>query len=225
VKRLFDILVSMVGLICASPLFLVLAAWIKLDSHGPVFYRGVRVGRYGRSFRIFKFRSMVVDAEQRGGASTSDGDKRVTRPGRLTRKCKVDELSQLLNVLVGDMSLVGPRPEVRKYTDLYTDEEKALLLLRPGITDWASIWNADEGSVLAGASDPDRAYETLIRPTKLKLQLLYARRHDFWTDLRILFYTIRRIVSPSWLPRELEPYGRLRDVVTQERTDPMNDRN
>lgn len=210
-KRIFDLVCSAAGLLCAAPLFLVLAVWIKLDSRGPVFYRGVRVGRYGKPFRIYKFRSMVTDAEKRGGASTSDRDPRITRPGRLIRKCKLDEISQLVNVLIGDMSLVGPRPEVQKYVDLYTQEEQAILALRPGITDWASIWNADEGTVLARAPDPDRAYEELIRPTKLKLQLWYACQHGFWTDLRILFYTVYRIVRPAWLPRELLPYGRLVD--------------
>ncbi len=208
-KRAFDIVFSLVALAAALPLFMAIATWIKLDSPGPVFYRGWRVGRRGRPFRIFKFRSMVVDAERTGVASTSDQDARVTRSGRFIRKWKLDELSQLLNVLRGDMSLVGPRPEVQKYVDMYTSEEKAILDVRPGITDWASIWNADEGAVLAGAADPDRAYEELIRPTKLRLQLEYVRRHNLWIDVKILVYTAIKVFRKSWLPRELGPYGRL----------------
>ncbi len=208
-KRLLDIIASVFGLLASSPLLVVLAVWIKLDSPGPLFYRGWRVGRGGRPFRIFKFRSMVVNAEKTGVSSTSDGDARVTVSGRFIRKWKLDELSQLINVLRGDMSLVGPRPEVQRYVDMYTEEERAILGVRPGITDWASIWNADEGAVLAGAADPDRAYEELIRPTKLRLQLEYVRRHNLWIDAKILAYTLLKIVRKDWLPRELEPYGRL----------------
>jgi lipopolysaccharide/colanic/teichoic acid biosynthesis glycosyltransferase len=210
-KRTLDFVTSFLGLMVASPLLIGIAVWIKLDSPGPVFYRGLRVGRFGRPFRIFKFRSMVVDAEKNGVSSTSNEDARVTRSGKFIRKWKLDELSQLINVLCGDMSLVGPRPEVQTFVDMYTPEERPILELRPGITDWASIWNADEGAVLAGAVDPDKTYEELIRPTKLRLQLEYVRHHNLWIDLRILCCTAYRILKKDWLPRELESFGRLTD--------------
>jgi lipopolysaccharide/colanic/teichoic acid biosynthesis glycosyltransferase len=196
-KRIFDMVFSAVGLVLLSPLLL-WAAWrIHREDGGPVFYRGERVGRHGKIFRIFKFRTMVVNAEKIGGTSTGEDDPRITRIGLTLRKLKMDELPQLFNVLVGEMSLVGPRPEVKYYTDLFTEEEKAILSLRPGITDWASIWNSDEGSILAGAQDPDKAYMELIRPTKLKLQLMYARNHSFFTDLKIIFLTLLGLVKPQ----------------------------
>lgn len=200
VKRTFDIVASSMGLILIGPLLLVIATLIKVTSPGPVFYRGERVGRFGKDFRIYKFRSMVVNAEAVGGSSTGDNDPRITRVGKLLRKAKLDELPQLLNVIKGEMSFVGPRPEVRKYVDLYTDEERPLLELRPGITDWASIWNSDEGAILADADDPDKAYEELIRPTKLKLQLAYARRHSLWIDAKILCYTFYAIWNRDFVP-------------------------
>jgi lipopolysaccharide/colanic/teichoic acid biosynthesis glycosyltransferase len=203
VKRLFDIALSALGLVLFSPLLIGVAIWVKLDSPGPVFYRGRRAGRGNQPFGIYKFRSMVTDADKIGGSSTSEGDPRVTRSGRFIRKYKIDELSQLINVLVGDMSLVGPRPEVLAYTSKYEGELLEILSVRPGITDWASIWNADESAVLAGARDPDRAYEVLIQPTKLRLQLRYVRERSFFTDLKIIFYTLRRIFDPSFCPQEL----------------------
>ena len=170
-------------------------AWsIKREDHGPVFYRGERVGLHGKPFRIFKFRTMVVDAEKLGASSTSDDDVRITKIGRFLRRYKLDELPQLINVLIGDMSLVGPRPEVKKFTDLYTDEEKMILTIRPGITDWASIWNPDEGAILAGSTDPDRDYLEKIRPEKIRLQLKYVRERSFWTDLRIIILTLKTIL-------------------------------
>ena len=208
-KRLFDVTASLFGLIVFSPLLLALAVWVKLDSTGPVFYRGERAGKGNKPFKMFKFRSMVTNADKIGGSSTSGGDPRVTRSGRFIRKYKVDEISQLLNVLKWDMSLVGPRPEVLSYTRSYTGELLEILEVRPGITDWASIWNADEGGVLAGASDPDRAYEILIQPTKLQLQLRYVRTRSFWTDLKIIAYTIRRLIDPDHYPTELADVPRL----------------
>ncbi len=160
-------------------------------------------------FGIYKFRSMVTNADKIGGSSTAGSDARVTRSGRFIRRYKIDELSQLLNVLAGDMSLVGPRPEVTSYTDLYEGELLEIFSVRPGITDWASIWNADEGGVLAGAKDPDRAYEILIQPTKLQLQLRYVRERTFWMDLKIILYTIRRIFDSSFHPTELRNVPRL----------------
>ncbi len=208
-KRAFDFLAATAALCVTWPLFVVLAIWIKRDSPGPVFYRGVRVGRGGKSFRIFKFRSMRMDAEKTGVASTSDDDARITRSGRFIRKFKLDEISQMLNVVAGDMSLVGPRPEIAKYVELYDAREKQLLNLRPGITDWASIWNSDEGAVLAGSADPDKAYEELIRPTKLRLQLMYLENRSFFTDIKILLYTAMKLVRRNWVPPELKPFGQL----------------
>jgi len=157
VKRLLDIICAGAGLVFLGPLLLWIAWRINREDGGPVFYRGVRVGLHGKPFRIFKFRTMVVDAEKLGASSTSDDDPRITRIGKSLRKYKLDELPQLINVLKGDMSFVGSRPEVKKFTDLYKDEEKEILNVRPGITDWASIWNSDEASVLAGAEDADDA--------------------------------------------------------------------
>ncbi len=197
VKRIFDILVTSTGLLAISPIFLWLSCCIKGEDGGPVFYRGERVGLSGRLFRILKFRSMVVNAEKLGGSSTSDTDQRITQTGKFLRKYKLDELPQLINVLKGDMSLVGPRPEVKYYTDQFNEEERLILSVRPGITDWASIWNADEGAVLAGAEDPDKAYEELIRPTKLRLQLKYVREKSFFVDIKIIFLTILAIIQPE----------------------------
>jgi lipopolysaccharide/colanic/teichoic acid biosynthesis glycosyltransferase len=208
-KRFFDIVFSLFGLILFSPLLLAIAVWIKLDSKGPVFYRGRRVGRGGKPFLIYKFRSMVTDAESVGGPSTSDNDSRITKAGRFVRKCKLDELSQFINVLKGDMSFVGPRPEVQQYVDMYTEEEKQILSARPGITDWATIWNSDEGAVLAQHDDPDKAYEEIIRPTKLKLQLYYVRNRTLAMDLVILLSTIRRVLSSNYYPKQLKDYPRL----------------
>ena len=195
-KRLLDICFSLAGLVLFSPLFILLSWLIRKDG-GSVFYRGERIGLLGAPFRIFKFRTMVVDAEKIGGASTADDDARITLVGKLLRKYKLDELPQLINVLRGEMSIVGPRPEVKHYTDLFTNEERDILSVRPGITDWASIWNADEGSVLAGSADPEKAYMELIRPKKLKLQLMYVRSHSILTDLRIIWLTLLAIMKPG----------------------------
>lgn len=193
-KRGFDIVVAFVLLMICALVYLTVAALIKLDSKGPVFYRGVRVGRYGRSFRMLKFRTMRPDAERLGGSSTANGDPRLTRIGVLLRRYKLDELPQLWNVLRGEMSLVGPRPEVQRFVDLYTEEEKAILTVRPGLTDWASLWNIDEGAILEGSVDPDRAYCELIRPKKLRLQLAYVQQAGFRTDLVILFQTMGAVL-------------------------------
>jgi lipopolysaccharide/colanic/teichoic acid biosynthesis glycosyltransferase len=167
---------------------------IKLDSKGPVFYRGKRTGRYGKSFRIYKFRTMVVNAEKLGGPSTTNNDPRITKTGQLLRKYKLDELPQFINVLKGEMSFVGPRPEVQHYVEMFTEEEKDILNVRPGITDWASLWNPDEGAILAGSLDPEKAYMEKIRPQKIKLQLKYVREQSFWSDLKIIFLTLKTIM-------------------------------
>jgi lipopolysaccharide/colanic/teichoic acid biosynthesis glycosyltransferase len=209
-KRLFDIVASALGLVLLSPVMMLVAIWIRIDSPGPVFYRGERGGRRNRPFRIFKFRSMVLNADRVGGPSTSDLDPRITRPGAFIRGHKLDEVSQLINVLLGDMSIVGPRPQVLSYTKEYAGEYAEILSVRPGITDWATIWNSDEGAVLAGAADPDRAYDILINPTKLRLQLRYVRERSFRTDLRIVYCTLRRIFDPDYYPKEL---GDVRPLV------------
>lgn len=193
-KRVFDMMFALVGLILLSPFLLFFAILIKLGSKGPVFYRGVRVGRHGKPFNIFKFRTMVMDAERLGGTSTADDDPRITKIGHFLRKFKLDELPQLINVLKGEMSIVGPRPEVQHYVDMFTEEERAILEVRPGITDWASLWNPDEGAVLAGSADPEKTYMEKIRPQKIKLQLKYVREQSFWNDLKIIFLTLKAIV-------------------------------
>lgn len=195
IKRLFDVVAVIIGLLFLSPLLLLIAGLIKLEDGESVFYRGIRVGLHGKPFRIFKFRTMVVDAERLGASSTADDDQRITKVGKVLRRYKLDELPQLINVLVGDMSLVGPRPEVKKFTDLYTEEEKAILTIRPGITDWASLWNSDEGALLKGSVDPDRDYLEKIRPEKIRLQLKYVRERSFWTDLGIIFLTLKTILG------------------------------
>lgn len=209
VKRTFDIIFSAVGILAFSPVLLALSAAVALGSPGPVLYRGLRAGRHGKPFRILKFRSMVTNAEQLGGPSTSDEDPRITGVGKLMRKFKLDELPQLLNVLRGEMSLVGPRPQVPDYVARYSAQEKLVLRVRPGITDWASIWNSDEGAILAEHDDPDQAYDQLIHPTKMKLQLVYAQQPSFWIDLKILAYTLYGIARRGWVPVELRSYPKL----------------
>jgi len=203
-KRDIDFVLALCGLVLLTPAFLVIALIIKLGSRGPVFYRGTRVGRHGRLFDIFKFRTMVTGAEKMGGPSTADDDPRVTKVGRSLRKRKLDELPQLLNILKGEMSFVGPRPEVSYYVNMFTDEEKQILNVRPGITDWASLWNSDEGAILAGSEDPEKTYMEKIRPTKLHLQLEYVRHHSLQTDFKILLQTLGLIVfkiRPDLMPR------------------------
>ena len=195
IKRAFDIVFSSIGLIVFAPVLLIVAALILLTSPGPVFYRGERTGLAGISFKIFKFRTMVEDAEVLGGSSTSDNDCRITWVGGFLRKYKIDELPQLFNVICGEMSFVGPRPEVKKYTDMYSSVEKNILNVRPGITDWASLANSDEGAILVGYDDPDKAYEEVIRPEKLRLQLKYVRERSFFKDLAIIWRTLVAVVS------------------------------
>jgi lipopolysaccharide/colanic/teichoic acid biosynthesis glycosyltransferase len=197
VKRIFDICASLFGAFILSPVFLIAAYLIKHEDGGPVFYRGFRVGKDGYPFRILKFRTMVVNAEKRGGSSTPEDDPRITKIGEKLRKYKLDEVPQLINVFKGEMSLVGPRPEVQHYVDMFADEEKAILTVRPGITDWASLWNPDEGHILSGSPDPERTYIEEIRPTKLRLQLKYVRERSFIVDLGIILRTIATVISKS----------------------------
>ena len=194
-KRVFDIVASGLGLIVLSPLFLVLAIWIKLDSKGPVFYRQVRVGYKNKDFRIFKFRSMRVGADKGSLVTIGGHDPRVTRSGYFIRKFKFDELPQLINVFLGDMSLVGPRPEVRHYVDYWTAGQMHVLDVRPGITDPASIKFRNENELMEKAEDPEEYYIEVIMQEKIKLYLEYAEKHSFFYDLGLIFKTFWVIVK------------------------------
>ncbi len=194
-KRLFDLVTSGIGLLVLSPLFLLLAVWVKLDSPGPVFYRQTRVGRGNRDFRLIKFRSMRVGSERKGLITIGDRDPRVTRSGYFIRKYKLDELPQLINVFVGDMSLVGPRPEVREYVDLYTPEQLHVLDVRPGITDPASIRYRNENELLAESDDPERYYRDVVMQDKLRINLDYVANHSFVYDVSLIFKTLWRVVT------------------------------
>ena len=194
-KRLFDIVASGLGLLVLSPLFLILAIWIKLDSKGPVFYRQVRVGRNNKDFRIFKFRSMRVGSDKGSLVTIGGHDPRITKSGYFIRKFKLDELPQLINVFVGDMSLVGPRPEVRHYVDYWTPEQLHALDVRPGITDPASIKFRNENELLEKAEDPEKYYIEVIMQEKLKLYLKYVNNHSFFGDIGLIFKTFWVIVK------------------------------
>ena len=192
--RFFDFILSLVGLVVLAPIFIVLAIWIKIDSKGPVFYKQVRVGRNGIDFGLFKFRSMVVDADKKGLITVGGRDPRITRSGYFIRKYKLDELPQLINVLVGDMSLVGPRPEVRKYVDLYTDEQQKVLSVKPGITDYASIEYMDENEILGKSSDPEKTYIEEIMPEKIKYNMKYINNKSLFEYFKIILLTVLKIV-------------------------------
>lgn len=194
-KRLFDIVASGLGLIVLSPVFLILAIWIKLDSSGPVFYRQVRVGRGNRDFRIFKFRSMRVGSDKGSLVTIGGHDPRITRSGYFIRKFKLDEFPQLINVFVGDMSLVGPRPEVRHYVEYWTPEQMHVLDVRPGITDPASIKFRNENELMEAASDPEKYYIEVIMQEKIKLYLEYVQHHSFLGDIGLIFKTFWVIVT------------------------------
>jgi len=193
-KRLFDVVASAIGLLVLWPVFLVIAALIKLEDGGPVFYRQERIGYKGRPFKIWKFRTMVVNADKLGKPLTVGRDPRITRVGYWLRKFKLDELPQLLNVLLGEMSLVGPRPEVPQYVALYTPEQRRVLDLVPGITDPASIKFANEAELLAEASDPEKFYIEHIMPTKIRLNMEYASHATLWSDILVILKTLVRIV-------------------------------
>jgi len=186
---------SGLGLLVLFPLFLFVALWIKLDSPGPVFYRQVRVGRHNKDFRIFKFRSMRVGADKGSLVTIGGRDPRVTRSGYIIRKFKIDELPQLINVFVGDMSLVGPRPEVRHYVDYWTPEQMHVLDVRPGITDPASIKFRNENELMEKADNPECYYINVIMQEKIKLYLEYVRNNSFWYDIKLIFRTFVVIVT------------------------------
>jgi lipopolysaccharide/colanic/teichoic acid biosynthesis glycosyltransferase len=192
-KRALDVLASCAGLIVASPILLAAALAVKLDSRGPVLFAQQRVGRNFRPFRIYKFRTMVVDAEKRGGQITFGADPRITRVGRVLRKTKLDELPQLLNVLLGDMSLVGPRPEVPRYVEMFRDDYALVLSMRPGLTDPASVKYRDEAEQLATSDDPEREYAERILPDKIALARQYIAQATFWGDIGLLLKTLVRI--------------------------------
>lgn len=204
-KRAIDIIVSGIGLIVLSPICLILAVCIMIDSPGGVFFRGPRVGKEGKIFYIYKFRSMVKDAEGHGKWNVGDNDTRITRMGHFLRKSKLDEIPQLINVFKGEMSLVGYRPELKYYVDMYTEREMPILDLKPGITDWASITNFDQFVGFTKASDPDEYYLKVVRPLKLELQLYYRYHHNLADDFRCMAWTGYKVLTrSSRLPKEIQ---------------------
>ncbi|MBW4827966.1 MAG: sugar transferase [Clostridiaceae bacterium] len=192
-KRIFDFTCSLIGLIILSPFFLIIAIVIKVDSKGPVFFKQKRIGKNGNPFEIYKFRTMVVDAESLGKQITVGEDPRITRVGSFLRKYKLDEFPQLINVLIGDMSLVGPRPEVPRYVEIYNDVQRKVLLVKPGITDYASIEFRNENDILGKSNNPEEEYIKTIMPTKLDLNLKYIDEMSFSHDIKLIFKTIGRV--------------------------------
>ena len=197
-KRIFDIFVSAVMLIILSPAFLVLAVAIKIDSPGPVFFRQERVTQYGKHFRIFKFRSMVNNADKIGTQVTVGNDSRITRMGKLIRKCRLDELCQLIDVFRGTMTFVGTRPEVPKYVAAYTPEMQATLLLPAGVTSLASIMYKDEDELLAGAEDVEKTYTQQVLPDKMRYNLEAIEKFSFWGDIKLMFMTVFAILGKDY---------------------------
>lgn len=197
-KRVFDFSVSLIMLIILSPMFLILAIAIKIDSPGPVFYRQLRVTQYGKKFRIFKFRTMVNNADKIGAHVTVDGDSRITKVGKFIRKCRLDEVSQLIDVLRGTMSFVGTRPEAVKYVDKYTPEMMATLLLPAGVTSLASIYYKDEGELLSGAEDTDKTYVEEILPQKMKYNLQAIEKFSFFGEIKVMFMTVFAVLGKDY---------------------------
>ena len=192
----FDILLSGIGLIILSPIFLTLSIWIKLDSEGPIFYKQKRVGKDNVDFLLYKFRSMITDADKKGLLITVGGkDPRVTKSGYFIRKYKLDELPQLINVVWGDMSLVGPRPEVRKYVELYNNEQRKVLTVKPGITDYASIEYIDENKILGESDDPEKTYIEIIMPEKIRHNMKYINNKSLKEYFKIIFFTFMKILQ------------------------------
>ena len=196
-KRVFDIFASAILLIMLSPVFLILAIAIKIDSRGPVFYRQVRITQYNEKFRIFKFRSMVQNADK-GSQVTVSGDMRVTRVGKIVRKCRLDEISQLIDVFRGKMTFVGPRPEVPKYTEQYTDEMMATFLLPAGVTSLASIYYKDEALLLDAGEDVDRVYVEDVLPGKMYYNLKAIENFSFWSDIKVMFMTVFAMLGKEY---------------------------
>lgn len=194
-KRIFDIVVSFIGLLVLGIPLIIIALIIKITSEGPVFYRQTRVGKNNKDFKIFKFRTMVVDADKKGMLITVGEDKRITKIGKFLRKTKLDELPQLINVFIGSMSFVGPRPEVRKYVELYDDFQKNVLKIKPGITDLASIKYRDESTLLGKSDNPEKTYIEEIMPIKLKINLEYISKMSLAYDIKLIFLTLFRIIG------------------------------
>lgn len=192
--RFFDLIFSIMGLVILSPLFIVLYLLIRIESKGGGFYSQERIGKNGKPFKLYKFRSMRIGSDKKGLITIGEKDNRITKTGFILRKYKLDELPQLWNVFIGDMSLVGPRPEVKKYTDLYTEEQKQILHVRPGITDWASIKYVDENKILGESKTPDEAYVNLIMPNKIKLNMVYIQNQTLGEYFKIIFATFKEIV-------------------------------
>lgn len=192
--RFFDLIFSIMGLVILSPLFIVLYLLIRIESKGGGFYSQERIGKNGKPFKLYKFRSMRIGSDKKGLITIGEKDNRITKTGFILRKYKLDELPQLWNVFIGDMSLVGPRPEVKKYTDLYTEEQKQVLDVRPGITDWASIKYVDENKILGESKTPDEAYVNLIMPNKIKLNMVYIQNQTLGEYFKIIFTTFKEIV-------------------------------
>ena len=192
-KRIFDLTASLVLLLLLSPVLFMISLWIFLDSNGGIFYKQIRVGKHSKDFSLFKFRTMKTDSDSKGLLTVGNRDPRITKSGYFLRKYKLDELPQLFNVFLGDMSLVGPRPEVRKYVDHYTDEQLQVLSVKPGITDWASIEYVDENQLLANAENPEKLYIEEIMPAKLKLNLKYINSANLIEDIKILLLTFSSI--------------------------------
>ena len=193
-KRIFDIVISFVGLLILFPFFLIIALLIKIDSKGPVFFKQIRVTKGGKEFKIFKYRTMKVGSDKYSQITVGK-DERITKIGSFLRKYKLDEIPQLINVLIGDMSLVGPRPEVPKYVALYTDEQKEILKVRAGITDYASIEFSDENDLLASEKNPEEAYIEKIMPKKIELNKKYLSEISVLADVRIILLTIKKILK------------------------------
>ncbi|HNY45223.1 MAG: sugar transferase [Bacteroidota bacterium] len=194
-KRIFDLLFSFLGLVILSPFLLVIAILIVIDSKGDIFYLQQRVGKDNKDFNIFKFRTMRPNSDKQGLLTVGAKDSRITKIGVFLRKYKIDELPQLINVLIGNMSFVGPRPEVRKYVDLYNSEQKKVLTVKPGITDYASIEYSNENELLARSENPEKTYIEEIMPAKLELNLKYIKEASLLTDIKIIFKTFAKIVS------------------------------
>lgn len=192
-KRIFDIFFSIVGLLCIAPVFLLLSLLIALDSKGGVFYKQMRIGKNLKPFKLFKFRSMHTNADKKGLLTVGNKDNRITKVGYYLRKYKLDELPQLINVLIGDMSIVGPRPEVEKYVKMYNNEQLKVFNVKPGITDWASIKYVNENELLAQSANPEQTYIQEIMPAKLILNLEYVKNNNLFVDFKIIFLTIKAI--------------------------------
>ncbi|MFN5830548.1 MAG: sugar transferase [Bacteroidia bacterium] len=193
-KRIFDCLFSCIGLIIISPIFILLSLLIALDSQGGIFYKQVRIGKNMRPFKLFKFRTMYANSDKKGLLTVGDNDNRITRVGYYLRKYKLDELPQLINVFIGDMSFVGPRPEVEKYVKLYNNEQQKVLSVKPGITDWASIRYVNESELLARSSEPEKTYINEIMPAKLAINLEYVKQNNLLIDIKIILHTFRAIL-------------------------------